>query len=99
MNETYAKLIELVDTAGASYDLIDHEPEGRTEIISPIRGHALEKAAKCMIVMVKVTKKKKYYILAVVPGDKRVDLDALKELKGGSYVSFAAKEMREQLAA
>ena len=39
--------------------------------------------------MVKVGKKTTRYFLAVVPGDARVDLAALKDLAGGTYVAFA----------
>ena len=33
--DTYAQLISFLDTGGAQYRLIDHEPEGRTEVVSP----------------------------------------------------------------
>lgn len=77
---------------------IDHDPEGRTEFVSALRGHDVAQAAKCLVVMVKVGKKQSHYVLAVVPGDARVDLFAVKELFGGTYVSFAARDKAEQLA-
>lgn len=45
--ETYARLIALVDSHGMSYRLIDHAPEGRTEVVSHLRGNTLRQAAKC----------------------------------------------------
>lgn len=98
MNETYTKLIALLDKNHAQYRLIDHEPEGRTEIVSPMRGNALSQAAKCIVVMVKINKKEKKYLLAVVPGDARVNLNALKEMFGGIYVSFSTPEIAETIA-
>ena len=68
-NDTYTKLIELLDQHGAQYRLIDHPEEGRCEIVSPMRGHDVSKAAKCMILMVKIGKKSKVFVLAVVPGN------------------------------
>jgi len=70
-DETYDRLIDLLDRHGARYRLIDHPAEGRTEIVSGYRGNDLSAAAKCMIVMVKVGKKVTRYVLAVVPGDAR----------------------------
>jgi Ala-tRNA(Pro) deacylase len=81
---TYARLLALLDSQGAKYRLIDHAPEGWTEIISRLRGNGLCQAAKCIVVMVKVGKKTTRYVLAVVPGDRRVDLEAIKRLLGGN---------------
>jgi Ala-tRNA(Pro) deacylase len=96
--DAYTHLIALLDQNSAQYRTIDHAPEGRTEIVSPLRGNDLAQAAKCMVVMVKIGKKVTKYILAVVPGDTRVDLQAIKALLGGTYVSFANPEIAERLA-
>ena len=98
MSTRYEQLIELLDGQDVNYRLIDHAPEGRTEIVSPLRGHAAEHAAKCMVVMVKIGKKRTTYVLAVVPGTAKVDLDAIKQLLGGTYVSFASSNIAEELA-
>ena len=98
MEDTYSQLITFLDQHGAHYRLIDHAPEGRTEIVSPMRGNALSQAAKCIILMVKIGKKVTRYILAVVPGDGRVDLNAVKALLGGTYISFASPDIAEGLA-
>jgi len=96
--DAYERLISDLDAAGARYRVIDHAPEGRTERVSALRGHDSAQAAKCLIVMVKVGKKQTRYVLAVVPGDARLDLAALKVLLGGTYVGFAATDKAEQLA-
>ena len=95
--DMYERLISELDAVGARYRLIDHEPEGRTELVSALRGNALAQAAKCLVVLVKI-KKKSRYVLAVVPGDARLDLAAVKELLGGTYVGFASTERAEELA-
>src|SRR5262245_15749789 len=86
--DTYEKFIAYLDGHGVAYRLIDHAPEGRTEIVSPMRGNKLSQAAKCIILMVKVGKKVTRYVLAVVPGNMRVDLNAVKTLLNGTYISF-----------
>ncbi len=94
----YDKLIHYLDEHKASYRLVDHEPEGRTEIVSQMRGNLLAQAAKCMVIMVKVGKKEKHYVLGVIPGDAKVDIGAVKALYGGDYASFASAEIAEKLS-
>jgi Ala-tRNA(Pro) deacylase len=48
--------------------------------------------------MVKIGKRTSRYFLAVVSGDARVDLPALKAMAGGTYVSFASTQRAEELA-
>ncbi|WP_435130697.1 YbaK/EbsC family protein [Actinacidiphila sp. bgisy144] len=96
--ETYDRLIALLDGQGAAYRVLDHAPQGATELVSALRGNSLAQAAKCIVVMVKVGKKVTRYVLAVVPGDRRVDLAAVKGLLSGTYVSFASRDIAERLA-
>jgi Ala-tRNA(Pro) deacylase len=98
MEDTYTRLLTLLDQQGIAYRLIDHAPEGRTELVSAMRGNTLSQAAKCIILMVKLGKKVTRYILAVVPGDARVDLAAVKALTRGTYVAFASSDIAERLA-
>ena len=94
----YGRLMAMLDTAGARYRVIEHPPEGRTIEVSAHRGHPVAQAAKCLVVMVKIGKRTSRYFLAVVPGDARVDLAALKALAGGTYVAFASTDKAEALA-
>jgi Ala-tRNA(Pro) deacylase len=96
--DLYDRLMADLEAAGARYRLIDHAPEGRTDLVSALRGHDVALAAKCLIVMVKVGKKQTRYALAVVPGDARLDLQAVRALLGGTYVTFAGKDKAEELA-
>jgi Ala-tRNA(Pro) deacylase len=96
--DAYQRLISMLDTAGARYRVLDHVPEGRTEVVSAYRGHPVACAAKCLIVMVKTSKRTSRYYLAVVPGDARVDLQALKTLADATYAAIASTEKAEALA-
>ncbi len=96
--DAYTQLIAFLDGRAVPYRLIDHPPEGRTEIVSSMRGNRLSQAAKCIILMVKMGKKVTRYVLAVVPGDARVDLSAIRGLLGSTYVSFASADIAEELA-
>ena len=94
----YDELIALLDRHQAAYRVLTHESEGRTEIVSAMRGNPIDHAAKCMIVMVKVGKKTTRYVLAVVPGGAKVDLEQVKKILGGTYASFASPDIAEELA-
>lgn len=98
LGDAYTQLISFLGQHGVQYRLIDHAPEGRTEIVSPMRGNALSQAAKCIVLMVKIGKKVTKYVLGVVPGDARVDLSAVKALMKGTYVAFASQDIAERLA-
>ncbi len=97
-NDAYNRLIALVDKHKAKYRLIDHAPEGRTEIVSPMRGNKLSQAAKCMVLVVHMGKEEKKYVLGVIPGNKKIDFDAVKLLMQASYVSFAPSGLAEELS-
>ncbi|TAK94462.1 hypothetical protein EPO05_06335, partial [Patescibacteria group bacterium] len=96
--DMYTKLIALLDKHKAHYRLIDHEPEGRTQLVSAMRGNDPAHAANCIVLMVKIGKKTTKYVLAVLPGNTKVDFNAVKDLCGGSYISFASQETAEKLA-
>jgi Ala-tRNA(Pro) deacylase len=97
-SDAYQRLVSLLDGAGARYRLIEHPPEGRTQVVSAYRGHPLACAAKCLVVMAKLGKRTSRYFLAVVPGDARVDLQALRLLAGGTYAAVASAHKAEALA-
>ena len=97
-SSTYDKLIQLLNKGHACYRLIDHPPAGPTALASHLRGHPLEQAAKCIVLRIKVGKKISRYVLAVVSGEHRVDLNTLKGLFSGTYISFATAETAERLA-
>lgn len=96
--DTYQRLIDLFESTDTPYRLIDHAAEGSTESVSALRGHPAADAAKCIILRVKIDKRTTRHVLAVVPGDRRVDLDAVRTLLGARYVGFSDAETAERLA-
>jgi Ala-tRNA(Pro) deacylase len=96
-SSTYDDLINLLETSGAQYRIIRHAAEGRTDIASALRGNSLGQAAKSIIVRVSITKKKGKYLLAVIPGDRCIDLVKLAQLVGGTKAFFAALNVAERL--
>lgn len=97
-NTAYAALLGLLEARRVPYRLIDHPPEGHTDLVSRLRGHDVDQAAKCIVLMVKLGKRVTKYVLAVVPGTAKVDLPAVRALMGATYVSFASPALAEQLS-
>jgi Ala-tRNA(Pro) deacylase len=95
--DIYEHIIVILKQHNAIYRIIDHIPEGRTDIISQIRGNNLAQAAKAIVIMVKIGKKERRYYLAVVPGDCRINLDAMRSLCNGSHAMFATKDQVQEL--
>ena len=95
---TYQQLIDLLAEHGADYELVDHEPAGVTEDASAARGHPAAWAAKALMLVVKPDRRSRKYVLAVVPGDRRVDLDAVRRYYGARYAGVCETETAEQLA-
>ncbi|MCX5376802.1 YbaK/EbsC family protein [Streptomyces sp. NBC_00091] len=96
-SHAHARLLCLLADGGADYRLLRHAPEGRTELASLIRGHSLEQAAKCLVIRVALGRKQRRYVIAVVPGHRRVDLEAVRAEYGGTNASFAVREVAEEL--
>ncbi|KOU57707.1 prolyl-tRNA synthetase [Streptomyces sp. MMG1533] len=97
-HDTYEHLISLLDAARVDYRLIDHAPEGTTDKVCALRGHPASEAAKCIVLRVKVDRRTTRHVLAVVPGDRRVDLGAIRVLFDARYVGFSDAETAERLA-
>ncbi|MEK9722991.1 MAG: hypothetical protein VW405_05835, partial [Rhodospirillaceae bacterium] len=71
---THEKLLALLDANGATYRVIKHEPEGRSEVISQIRGNDPGQAMKAIVLTVRGGGGGKRAIMAVIPGDRRLDM-------------------------
>jgi len=95
--DIHTQLRALLDREGAMYRVVEHEPEGRTELIAAIRGNRLEQAIKSMVVQVRLTRKDNRYCLANVPGSRRVDLEAIREHFGALSAAVAHRERAEAL--
>ncbi len=96
--DIHERLVELLTQQGASYRVIEHVPEGRTELIAQIRGNRLEQAIKSMVVQVRFGKKDNRYYLANVPGDCRIDFEAIRAAFEAESAAFAPRARAEALA-
>jgi Ala-tRNA(Pro) deacylase len=95
----YDGLIASPDDHQAVCRLIDHAPEGRTEIVGAMRDHDMKHAAKCAISVTKLGKNTTKYVFAVIPGNRRLRFPAIKSILGARYVAFAGLDVGERLGA
>ncbi|GAA3170843.1 YbaK/prolyl-tRNA synthetase associated domain-containing protein [Streptomyces ramulosus] len=98
-NSMYRRLMTVLADSSVDYRVINHAAEGHTERASKLRGHALGSAAKCMIVSVRAKDAAGRYVLAVIPGDRKVDYRKIKRLYGGTDAVMADRAEAERLAA
>ena len=96
MADVFDRLVGLLETEKADFRVIEHEPEGRSELISKIRGNHPSQAAKAMVVAVKTADGRKF-VLAVLPGDRRVDFSGIAKAVGGKKAALAAPEEAKRL--
>jgi Ala-tRNA(Pro) deacylase len=86
-----------LDREGAHYRVIEHEAEGRTDLIAQIRGNRIEQSIKSIVVQVRLSKKENIYCLANVPGHCRVDLGAIKDHFKADSIGMAQREKAQAL--
>ena len=96
-NDIHEQLRELLDKEGAAYRVIEHEAEGRTEVIATIRGNRIEQSIKSIVVQVRLNRKENIYCLANVPGDCRIDFKGIKAHFNADSVAFASREKAQEL--
>jgi len=97
MADIHTQLVELLQREGATYRVIEHEPEGRTEMIAKIRGNKIEQSIKSIVVQVRLNRKENIYCLANVPGDCRIDFNGIKNHFQADSVAFAARDKAQEL--
>lgn len=97
MSDIHEQLCMLLDAESATYRVIEHEAEGRTEVIAKIRGNKIEQSIKSMVLQVRLTRKENIYCLANIPGDCRVDFNGIKQYFNADSVAFAQREKAQEL--
>ncbi len=95
--DIHSRLCSLLEREGASFRVVEHIPEGHTELIAKIRGNRLEQAIKSIVVQVRLAPKQNQYWLANVPGDRRLDMDGIRNGLNAVSVAFASREKAEAL--
>lgn len=79
---------KLLDENGCWYETFEHKPVRTSKEAADIRdGYTLEQGAKALIIRVKLSKNNKFFVMLVLPGDKKFDSKKVNEY-------FEAKDIR-----
>ncbi len=95
--DVFDRLVALLGEAKARFRVIEHEAEGRSEKISAIRGNRPEQAAKAMVLDVRGGGGGRRSVLAVLPGNRKLDFAAVATLFEARKCGFASPESAQQL--
>ncbi|WP_286202882.1 YbaK/EbsC family protein [Rhizobium lusitanum] len=90
--EVHDRIVGILDSNDARYEMIKHEAEGRTEAVAELRGTPVSHSGKAILCKLKGGGRTEDYVLAVVAGDRRVDMKALARKFGGTAASFASSD-------
>ena len=95
--EIFDQIVALLSGAKAKFRVIEHEAEGRSEKISVIRGNRPEQAAKAMVLDVRGGGGGRRNVLAILPGNRKLDFNAVATLFEARKCGFASPETAQEL--
>jgi Ala-tRNA(Pro) deacylase len=90
----FDSLVALFEAEQANYRVIEHPPEGKSDLIATLRGTTPSQAAKAMVCNL-AGGPNEGLALVIVPGDRRVDLDAVARYFSAKKAKFADLEKAE----
>lgn len=92
MPDTHERLVALLEENGATFRIVEHDHEGRSEQISKIRGNDPKQAMKAIVASVRGGGGGKRYVLAVLPGIRKLDMKALCRAMGAQKGRFSPEQ-------
>jgi Ala-tRNA(Pro) deacylase len=92
MLNPFEDIINLLKQQSISYELLEHKPVYTSEEAASVRGMDLHSGAKSLVL-----KAGKEFVLAILPGDTRVDSKKLKEVFGVKDLRFATPEEVQEI--
>ncbi len=95
--DVFDRLVALLTEARATFRVIEHEAEGRSEAISAIRGNRPDQAAKAMVLDVRGGGGGKRHVLAILPGSRKLDFAAVATLFEARKCGFASPDTAQEL--
>ncbi|MBN9487104.1 MAG: YbaK/prolyl-tRNA synthetase associated domain-containing protein [Alphaproteobacteria bacterium] len=96
-SDVFDRLVALLTQARAEFRVIEHEAEGRSAAISTIRGNRPDQAAKAMVLDVRGGGGGRRSVLAILPGNRKLDFNAVAALFEARKCGFASPETAQAL--
>jgi Ala-tRNA(Pro) deacylase len=94
MSIVYERLVALLEQEGARFRIIEHPSEGRSDLVAAIRGTAPGQGAKAMLC--KSKDDAQALILAILPGDKKLDFKKVAAAGQIKKATLASAEEAER---
>jgi Ala-tRNA(Pro) deacylase len=91
----FDKLVALLEDEAARFRVIEHPAEGRSDLVATIRGTAPGQGAKAMLC--KSKDDDLALILAIVPGDRRLDFKRVAAAAGIKKATLASPEEAQRV--
>lgn len=85
--EVFNEIKEFLDKHKVKYKVEDHEPTPRSEDAAKVRGTSIEQGAKAL-----VFRSKGNFLMCVLSGHKKVDLDKVRLIIGEKRLSLASPD-------
>jgi len=95
--DVFDRIVTLLTETKASFRVIEHEAEGRSEKISVIRGNRPDQAAKAMVLDVRGGGGGRRHVLAILPGSRKLDFNAVATLFEARKCGFASPDTAQEL--
>ncbi len=95
--DVFDRLVALLSEAKAEFRVIEHEAEGRSSKISVIRGNRPDQAAKAMVLDLRGGGGGRRHVLAVLPGNRKLDFAAVANVLEARKCGFASPDTAQQL--
>lgn len=96
-SDVFDRLVALLNDAKAKFRVIEHEAEGKSEAISAIRGNRPDQAAKAMVLDVRGGGGGRRHVLAILPGNRKLDFNAVATLFEARKCGFASPDTAQEL--
>ena len=96
-SDVFEQLVALLTEAKAKFRVIEHEAEGKSAEISVIRGNRPDQAAKAMVLDVRGGGGGRRHVLAILPGNRKLDFAAVATLFEARKCGFASPETAQEL--
>src|SRR3990170_5275239 len=87
------RIINLLKENNFWFETFEHAPVKTSEEAAKVRtGYTLAEGAKAMIVRIKEKNGDKYFLMLVLPGDKKINIDKVKKDLNAKDIRFADQD-------
>ena len=83
----FEKIVELLNLHSVEYSVIEHEATPTSEDSARARGESIKTGAKALLI-----KGKKWFVIAVIPANRKLDTKKFRKLIGSKTLRFATTD-------